>query len=105
MDRIFEIIDCIQIEKRRLAIFQLTYAAVDWWDTVKGTIGEDTIRELSWTTFKQVFLEKYFLETEKDKRERAFIDLVQGNMMVREYTTQFERLSRFPPYMVVTQEK
>ena len=30
------------------------------------------------------------------------MELVQGNMIVREYMTQFERLSRFTPYMVDT---
>ena len=52
--------------------------------------------------FKIKFLEKYFPNSEKDKKEKEFIDLVQGIRIVQEYTVQFERLSRFAPHMVDT---
>ena len=105
MDRIFETMDCNEIEKRRLAVFQLTYAAADWWDAERAIIGEDAAKEMTWTEFRERFLEKYFPETENHQREKEFIDLVQGNMTVQEYTTRFERLSRFAPYMVDTQKR
>ena len=93
MDLIFETIECTDIEKRCLAVFQLTFSATDWWDTVKAMIGEDA---------KTQFLEKYFPESKKNKREIAFIQLIQGNLTVPEYTTQFERLSQFAPHMIST---
>ena len=93
MDCIFETMDCNEIEKRRLAVFQLTYTTADWWDAERATIGEDAAKEMTWIEFRERFLEKYFPETEKYQREKEFIELVQGNMTVREYTTQFERLS------------
>lgn len=104
MDSIFDAIECNDLEKKRLAVFQLTYSAADWWESVKATIGEDATRRMTWTTFKTKFLEKYFPRSERNKRKKEFIKLVQGNMTVPEYTTQFERLSRFAPYMVDTPE-
>ena len=82
MDHIFKTMDCNEIEKRRLAIFQLTYAAANWWDAEKATVREDAAKEMTWTEFRERFLEKYFPETEKQQREKEFIDLVQGNMTV-----------------------
>ena len=35
---------------------------------------------------------------------KEFVELVQGNQTVREYTTQFERLSRFAYNMISTPE-
>ena len=97
MDMIFETIECSDIEKKRLAVFQLTYSVADWWDAVKATIGEDAARRMTWTSFKTKFLEKYFPRSKRNKRNNEFVGLVQGNMTVPEYTTQFERLSRFAP--------
>ena len=60
---------------------------------------------MPWATFRELFLEKYFPEEEKDQREKEFMELTQGNLTVREYTTQFERLSRFARHMVDTPQK
>ena len=87
MDLIFEMIECTNIEKRRLVVLQLMFSAADWWDTVKATIGEDTVRRMTWDSFKIRFLEKYFLESENTKREIAFIQLIPGNLTVPKYTT------------------
>ena len=59
---------------------------------------------MTWMTFKGLFQEYYFPQTEKNKKEKEFIDLVQGSHTVREYTVQFERLSRFAYHMIDTPE-
>ena len=87
MDLIFKTIECTDIEKRHLAIFQITFSATDLWNAVKATIGKDAISGITWDLFKTQFLEKYFLESEKNKREIEFIKLIQGNLIVAEYTT------------------
>ena len=51
-------------------------------------------------TFKERFLEKYFLEEERDKKEKKFMELTQWNITVYEYTTRFECLSCFGSHMV-----
>ena len=60
---------------------------------------------MTWVAFRERFLENYFPQTEKNKKEKEFIDLVQGSRTVREYTIQFERLSRFAYHMIDTPEK
>ena len=47
----------------------------------------------------------YLLEEERYNKEKKFIDLTQGIMTMREYTTKFERLSHFAPHMVDTPRK
>ena len=69
MDLIFKIMNCNDIEKIRLAVFQLTYLAADWWETVKPTVGKESTRAMAWPAFKARFLKKYFPDSEKDKRE------------------------------------
>ena len=55
---------------------------------------------MTWTTFRERFLEKFFPEDEKDEKEKEFMELTQRGKAVREYVTLFERLSYFAPHMV-----
>ena len=41
MDQLFETMVCSELDKRRLAVFQLTYAAADWWESKKARFGEE----------------------------------------------------------------
>ena len=105
LEVILDAIECNEQDKRRLAVFQLTHAALDWWEAEKATIGPDAIRRMPWVAFKARFLEKYFSEEERDQEEKNFLSLIQGNRTVREYTTQFERLSRFAQHMIDTPQR
>ena len=68
-------------------------------------MGEMVIQMMKWTAFKELFLENYFPQTERNKKEREFMNLTQGNQTVREYTVQFERLSRFAYHIIDTFKK
>ena len=103
--RIFDTMGCSEAKKHRLATYQLTYAAADWWESERATLEGGTIQRMTWTAFKELFLENYFTQTERNRKEKEFIVLVQGNRTVREYTVQFERLFRFAYHMVDTPEK
>ena len=105
MDIIFDTMGCSGIEKRLLATYQLTYAAADWWESEKATLEERGIQIMMWVAFKELFLENYFPQIERNRKEREFMDLTQGNQTVREYIVQFERLSRFAYHMIDTSEK
>jgi len=48
--------------------------------------------------FKRVFLEKYFPEDVRNKKEMEFLELKQGNMTVAEYAAKFEELVRYFPH-------
>ena len=62
---ILDAIECNEQDKHRLASFQLTFAALDWWQAETATISLDEARRMPWEAFKTRFLEKYFLEEEK----------------------------------------
>ncbi|KAF1885911.1 hypothetical protein Lal_00016946 [Lupinus albus] len=53
---------------------------------------------ISWGTFKEKFLHKYFPADLKRKKEMEFLKLEQGNMSVGEYAAKFDELARFCPY-------
>ena len=42
--------------------------------------------------------------TERNNKRKEFLELIQGSMTVREYTTKFERLSRFTDNLIDTPE-
>ena len=95
MEMIFEAIECSEQDKQQLAVFQLTFSAADWWASEKAMMGAEAIRIMTWEAFKARFLEKYFPEEERDQQEKDFLGLAEGHMTVKEYTMQFECLSRF----------
>ena len=51
------------------------------------------------------FNEKYLPPLIQEKRKNDFIRLRQGNLSVAEYETQFTRLSKFAPELVMTERK
>lgn len=101
----FEMMDCTQVELRKVATCLLEGDARFWWDTVKRVTLPATLELMDWTAFKEKFLEKFFPQVEKDKKELEFIQLTQGKMPVIEYETKFTKLSRFAPHMVDTDDK
>ena len=50
---------------------------------------------LSWDRFVFLFEQEYFPISWREKKHQEFLDLVQGNMSVSEYRTQFMQLLRF----------
>ena len=49
-------------------------------------------------TFKRLFLEKYFLEDVRNKKEMEFLELKQRNMTVAKYATKLEEMVRYFPH-------
>ena len=68
-------------------------------------MGEEVVRRMMWTTFKDLLLKNYFPRSEKIKKQKEFMGLVLENLTVMEYTIQFERFSRFEYHMVDNSEK
>ena len=60
MDRIFEIIEYTELDKRRLGTFQFSNTATDWWESEEPTLGNDTIQSMTWQPSKKDFLENIF---------------------------------------------
>ena len=61
-------------------------------------------RLVSWETFSEVFLSKFFPDMVKSEMEQNFINLRQAEKTVDEYAAEFFKLRRFAPYMVFTEE-
>lgn len=102
LEDIYEVLECTEIEKRRLAAFQLAGDARNWWGLVKSTMGERAVNNMNWTAFKRKFMDKYFPETERESKELEFIQLEQDTMTVTEYQKKFEALSRYAPHLIDT---
>eukprot|EP00256_Glycine_max_P052668 XP_014619083.1 uncharacterized protein LOC106795063 [Glycine max] len=69
-----------------------------WWENTRQCL-EAKGQDVTWDVFKRVFLEKYFPEDVRNKKEMEFLELKQGNMPMAEYAAKFEELVRhFPHY-------
>jgi hypothetical protein len=66
-------------------------------------LGSETT--ISWEVFKHEFNRHFFPRVVQEAKAREFLDLVQGDMSVIEYTTKFLQLSRFGLYLILTKEK
>nr|XP_027124193.1 uncharacterized protein LOC113740877 [Coffea arabica] len=88
-------------EERQIsfAVFQFDGAARTWWNIIKAKWERE---QTPWT---KEFNEKYLLPIVQERREDEFIRLRQGTSSVAEYETQFTKLSRFAPDLVLTEEK
>ncbi|RDY10210.1 hypothetical protein CR513_05318, partial [Mucuna pruriens] len=76
--------------------YVLVKEAEYWWENIYTRLETE-----GHESFKRVFLDKYFLEDVRDKREKKekdFLELKQGNSTMSEYATKFEDLSKYYPY-------
>ena len=63
-----------------------------------STILEEDGAEITWAVFKREFLDKYFPEDVRGKKEIEFLELKQGHMSVTEYAAKFVELAKFYPH-------
>nr|XP_027121946.1 uncharacterized protein LOC113738868 [Coffea arabica] len=59
----------------------------------------------TWVNFVRDFNAKYFPPLVQEKREDEFIRLRQGTQSVAEYESQFTRLSKFAPELILTEQR
>lgn len=52
-----------------------------------------------WDAFLEVFHKKYFSHSVREQREKEFVHLTQGSMMVAQYEAKFTQLVRFVPHI------
>ena len=63
------------------------------------------INPITWEKFKGVFYDNYSPKVVRERKDREFVDLVQGSMTVEQYATKFIDLSRFGPHLILTEAK
>lgn len=93
LERNFNNARCPEGYRKDLAVQYLKDEALLWWDKVVDQVHGQYM--LTWEDFKVEFSRKYFPREAMDRMENDFMELRQGNMTVREYEEEFNRLSRF----------
>ncbi|XP_027077155.1 uncharacterized protein [Coffea arabica] len=93
-------------EERQVAfaVFQFERPALAWWNVIRAKWEREHTTWI-WVNFMREFNEKYFPPLVQEKREDDFIRLRQGTLSVAEYETQFTKLSKFAPELVLTEQR
>jgi len=64
-----------------------------------GNLKTKIFGEVTWAIFNREFLDRYFPEDVRGKKEIEFLELKQGNMSVTEYAAKFVELAKFYPQL------
>ncbi|XP_047162606.1 uncharacterized protein LOC124832451 [Vigna umbellata] len=94
MEQIYDAKECPNDRRLAFTEYLLTREASHWWSTAKMLLTESH-SPISWKVFKDKFYEEYFPDSVRFGKEVEFLQLVQGNMSVSEYTNRFKHLVRF----------
>jgi len=69
----------------------LAEEADDWWVSLLPVLEQDGV-VVTWAVFRREFLNRYFPEDVRGKKEIEFLELKQGDKSVTEYTAKFVEL-------------
>ncbi|XP_028057791.1 uncharacterized protein LOC114261691 [Camellia sinensis] len=100
IEKLFEVFPYTKAQKLQLAAFTLEDEARRWW-----MLTRTVYQGLTRNRFLELFYDKYFSQSMRDKKVTEFETLRQGNKTVAEYKAQFAELARFVPHMVDTEYK
>ncbi|GLT54744.1 hypothetical protein SLA2020_279180, partial [Shorea laevis] len=72
---------CTDDQMVRYATFKLTAEAERWWiakkEHLEQHLGDDT--SITWKSFKEAFLERFFPSSVRQAKAQEFTDLTQGS--------------------------
>ncbi|XP_028094331.1 uncharacterized protein LOC114294399 [Camellia sinensis] len=95
MEKLFEVFPSIDAQKVSLAAFTLEDDARRWWMMIR-----EGNPDLTWARFLELFYDKHFSLSVRDRKTTEFQMLIQGSKTVAEYDCAFTELVRYAPYMV-----
>ena len=75
--------------------------ASEWWDMKTDGVERENI---TWKYFEEEFNSEYIGELYHERMRAKFISLKQGNRKVKEYYSDFKRLSKYARSMVATEK-
>ncbi|XP_059629763.1 uncharacterized protein LOC132272679 [Cornus florida] len=103
LERYFEMMDCTEVQKRKIGAFLLSGEARQRWQSETRMVVD--IATMTWDDFKTRFNDKYFPQSVKKKKKATeFMRLEQNNdMSVSEYERKFTELSGFAPHIVANE--
>ncbi|XP_052730529.1 uncharacterized protein LOC128195870 [Vigna angularis] len=94
MERVYNAKRCPDENRLSYTEYLLTGEASHWWSSARMIL-EGTRTPITWDLFKKKFYREYFPDTLRYAKEVEFLEIVQGNMSVSEYTDRFKHLLRF----------
>ncbi|KAJ8748563.1 hypothetical protein K2173_003464 [Erythroxylum novogranatense] len=100
--RVLDEICCPAEQMVHCAVSLLYGAAYEWWKFVLRS--PQLPVPLTWEFFAQEFKTKYVTEAYRKDRWKQFLNLKQRSLSVAEYDREFNRLSKYAPESVLTEE-
>jgi len=88
---------CNEAQMVRFGTHMLAEEADDWWVSTHPLL-QNGAEGVTWAVFRREFLNRYFPEDVRGKKEIEFLELKQGNMSVTEYAAKFVKLAKFYPH-------
>ncbi|XP_058741266.1 uncharacterized protein LOC131613631 [Vicia villosa] len=91
IEKIFRVMNCTDAQRVQFGAHMLEKEAEDWWGNTAQRFDEEGI-QVTWDHFRDAFLENYFPEDCRGKKEVEFLELKQENDTVAEYAARFQDL-------------
>ena len=92
-ERVFSVMGCFDEQMVTSSAFLLRDRVLDLWKAVQRRFPEG----VSWTQFKEEFLEKFYPTVYKDHKIEEIFKLEQGTMSVTDYEKKLSELVRHVP--------
>ncbi|XP_057950959.1 uncharacterized protein LOC131145790 [Malania oleifera] len=106
INKILTVLHYINEMRVLYATYKLTGEAERWWMATRLLEVQRPIPvAMTWSRFREVFLDKYFLATVGEAKVVEFLNLSQENLRVQQYAAKFIEVSRFVPYVVPDEVK
>ena len=87
MERIYDAKRCPAKNRLAYTEYLLAGEVVHWWSSMKMML-EDSQETITWELFKKKFYAEYFPDSVRYAKEVEFLQLMQGDMSVSEYTVK-----------------
>ncbi|GKB41018.1 zf-CCHC domain-containing protein, partial [Tanacetum coccineum] len=97
MEKIFDVMDCNDAFKTRLAVYKFKGDALAWWKAYKQAKGGDAwVLTLTWAAFKELFFLQFFPQAKQERLKREYHSIRQrASENSTEYMQRFLRLAGF----------
>ncbi|KAA0037490.1 retrotransposon protein, putative, Ty3-gypsy subclass [Cucumis melo var. makuwa] len=101
LEKCFDVMNCPEERKVRLATFLLQKKAEGWWKSILARRSD--ARALDWQTFRGIFKDKYYPSTYCEAKRDEFLGLRQGSLSVAEYERKYIELSWYADVIVASE--
>ena len=104
METVFFFMNCPLEYQVHYETYMLKGEAHFWWKGAQRIIAPDR-ESITWSKFKEDYLRKYYPVTAIMKLQVTFLKLKQGDKSMEDYDLEINRLARFSPVLVSTEEQ